>query len=407
MIKKSISFIIVIFILLLFYQMGVNYFKSSHKINYTNRTDNNIYEVEERYIKNKELDYYFINVKYKDKNYLFDIDNHFNKQAEIIKSISLYNENDITCLALNYKNNYGSSAPICYKDNILTSFVLLKDKYNFTKYLSTLKNPILNNDIDKDTVPYDDITINLGYLDDENILVYAYKRIVLINKDRRDYFVFSNYDIYKNVYGYKVGKYYLAPKVSSSPVIEEFISYNIETGKQKDIELSSPISKQLFINGIYDNKLYIFDKSNLRQYSIDPEKLEFTIVGNSLKEGINVINGKKESTSIYNLKNDVVFTNDYSLYRNINYDKLYDNPNGKYIVYEKNGKYYKVYKEDLSKHILILENENITNFHVEKDNLYYLKDTVIYKQNDYMINPIITRNEFKYNKDRIFDIYIK
>lgn len=409
MIKKSISFVMIIAILLLFYQMGVNYFKNSHNVTYTSKNNNMLFKIDEKYIMDKDNDYYLINVNYKDQDFVFDTDNLFNKQSEIVEKVNVYNENNILCLALDYVNNIESSMPVCYENNRLVAFDIVKNKFNFDKYIKSLKSTKIEEmeKLEKNDLFYEDISINLGYLGEENVLVYAYKRMVLINKNRRDYFVFANYDIYKNTFGYRLNEYYIVPKLSSSPVIDEFIVYNIENGLQKDIEINDPISKQIFINGDFENKLYLFDKSNLKQYTIDPVNLKFEEVANEEKEGINIQNGKKESISVYSLKNDITFTSNKEKYRSIDYDEIYENPRGKYIVYKKDGEYFKAYKESLNNPILIIKNNKISNFKAEKENVYYLEDTTIYKRNKYGIFPILTRNEFKYNKDRIFDIYVK
>lgn len=409
MIKKSISFILIIIILLIFYQIGANYFKKSHNIDYFYKNNNMVFKINEKYIKNKDNDYYLLKVNYKEKDFLFDTDNNFNKQIEIVESVNVYEENNLLCLALDYKNDSESSYPLCYEDDNLVSFSMVEKKYDFSAFMKKLKKSTYEDykKLDKDTIPYDDISLNLGYLNEENILVYSYKRIVLLNKNRRDYFVFANYDVYKNNYGYQLGKFYIVPKLSSSPVLDEFIVYNIENGVQKDIDFSNSISKNYYINGEYENKLYIFDRSNLKQYSIDPIKMEVLEVANTEKEGINIVHGKKKDISVYELKKDVIFTFEFEDYRGLNYDEIYDNPRGKFIVIKKDNKYYKIYKEYLDNPILILNDSSVTNFKVEKEDVFYLKDTVIYKNNRYGIFPLVTRNEFKYNSENIFDVYIE
>lgn len=409
MLKKSISFVIIIFVLLLFYQRGVNYFKKSHSISYVNNTNGESFSIEEKYIKNDIDDYYLIKVKYKEKDFLFDVDNLFNKQAEIVEKVHLYNENATICIALDYKLDVESSDIICNSNSEFYSYNSIKDKAPLNNFVSKLKSTKYEEykKKEKDTLPYDDISINLGYLEDENILVYGYKRIVLINSNRRDYFQFALFDVYKNIYGYVLNNYYIIPKITNSPVIDQYIIYNIEDGTQKDIDLKESISKQIEINGIYDNKLYVFDKSNLKQYYIDPNKKEFVEVANTDKEGIKYINGKKESATVYDLKGGIIFSNNHDDYRSLDYNKIYDNERGRFIVYEKNGKYYKVYKEYPKHSIMILNNNKVSNFTVTKDSIFYLEDTTVYKENKYGKFPILSRKEFKFNNERIFDVYIK
>jgi hypothetical protein len=66
--------------------------------------------------------------------------------------------------------------------------------------------------------------------------------------------------------------------------------------KEKNIPLDS------YINGVVDNKLYLFDKENLLQYEIDPKKKTSKVVGSTSLNG-KYYNSKWEEKDIYEFKN--------------------------------------------------------------------------------------------------------
>ncbi len=407
MIKKIITFSLLLLFLTLLLEFGINYFKTSHHVEY----DISGYTVEEDYIKKSGKDYYLIKVSKDGKEYIFNAQNEFNKNEKIIKEIISYDTDDISCATIIYTNN-SSSTPLCYKDKILHSYISVENEPGMSEYLKQLNKYAEDKITPSDesyVFAYNEIYKNNLYKN-EDIIMYNYKNIIKINGERTMTFDFSNKDVFKNEYGTLVGKYYVIPKMRNSIEFSHYLIVDIEKETVEEIDLakevSAKISSQMYVNGIYNSNLYIFDKSNLVQYEINPDKGEIKVVGNKDKKGIVYKNGQEEEIGVYTLNNEKVkFTENYDAYKEIDYDQIFLTSNG--AVYVKDGVFYKVYNNYLKNPIYLFEAKNVQDIKVKEDNIYYINDQFLYRYNDYGNVKILKREQFKYDYTNIYDVYFE
>lgn len=407
MIKKIITFSLLLLFLTLLLEFGINYFKTSHHVEY----DISGYMVEEDYIKKSGKDYYLIKASKDGKEYIFNAKNEFNKNEKIIKEIIPYDTDDISCATIIYTNN-SSSTPLCYKDKILHSYISVENEPGMSEYLKQLnkyaEDKITSSD-ESYVFAYNEIYKNNLYKN-EDIIMYNYKNIIKINGERTMTFDFSNKDVFKNEYGTLVGKYYVIPKMRNSIEFSHYLIVDLEKETVEEIDLarevSANISSQMYVNGIYNSNLYIFDKSNLVQYEINPGKGEIKVVGNKDKKGIVYKNGQEEEIGVYTLNNEkVTFTENYDAYKEIDYDQIFLTSNG--AVYVKDGVFYKVYNNYLKNPIYLFEAKNVQDIKVKEDNIYYINDQFLYRYNDYGNVRILKREQFKYDYTNIYDVYFE
>ena len=407
MIKKIITFSLLLLFLTLLLEFGINYFKTSHHVEYDIRG----YTVEEDYIKKSGKDYYLIKASKDGKEYIFNAQNEFNKNEKIIKEIISYDTDDISCATIIYTNN-SSSTPLCYKDKILHSYISVENEPGMSEYLKQLnkyaKDKITSSD-ESYVFAYNEIYKNNLYKN-EDIIMYNYKNIIKINGERTMTFDFSNKDVFKNEYGTLVGKYYVIPKMRNSIEFSHYLIVDLEKETVEEIDLarevSAKISSQMYVNGIYNSNLYIFDKSNLVQYEINPGKGEIKVVGNKDKKGIVYKNGQEEEIGVYTLNNEkVTFTENYDAYKEIDYDQIFLISNG--AIYVKDGVFYKVYNNYLKNPIYLFEAKNVQDIKVKEDNIYYINDQFLYRYNDYGNVRILKREQFKYDYTNIYDVYFE
>lgn len=407
MIKKIITFSLILLFLTLLLEFGINYFKTSHHVEY----DISGYTVEEDYIKKSGKDYYLIKVSKDGKEYIFSAKNKFNKNEKIIKEIISYDTDDISCATIIYTNN-SSSTPLCYKDKILHSYISVENEPGMSEYLKQLNKYAEDKITPSDesyVFAYNEIYKNNLYKN-EDIIMYNYKNIIKINGERTMTFDFSNKDVFKNEYGTLVGKYYVIPKMRNSIEFSHYLIVDLEKETVEEIDLakevSAKISSQMYVNGIYNSNLYIFDKSNLVQYEINPDKGEIKVVGNKDKKGIVYKNGQEEEIGVYTLNNEKVkFTENYDAYKEIDYDQIFLTSNG--AVYVKDGVFYKVYNNYLKNPIYLFEAKNVQDIKVKEDNIYYINDQFLYRYNDYGNVKILKREQFKYDYTNIYDVYFE
>lgn len=407
MIKKIITFSLLLLFLTLLLEFSINYFKTSHHVEY----DISGYMVEEDYIKKSGKDYYLIKASKDGKEYIFNAQNEFNKNEKIIKEIIPYDTDDISCATIIYTNN-SSSTPLCYKDKILHSYISVENEPGMSEYLKQLnkyaEDKITSSD-ESYVFAYNEIYKNNLYKN-EDIIMYNYKNIIKINGERTMTFDFSNKDVFKNEYGTLVGKYYVIPKMRNSIEFSHYLIVDLEKETVEEIDLarevSANISSQMYVNGIYNSNLYIFDKSNLVQYEINPGKGEIKVVGNKDKKGIVYKNGQEEEIGVYTLNNEKVkFTENYDAYKEIDYDQIFLTSNG--AVYVKDGVFYKVYNNYLKNPIYLFEAKNVQDIKVKEDNIYYINDQFLYRYNDYGNVKILKREQFKYDYTNIYDVYFE
>lgn len=404
--KKIFNFVIVLGILLLIFQFGVTFFKKEHKLDYYISINSKDATVHEEYSKTKDNDYYFFKVKYDDKEFVFDIDNIFNKQKKVINDIKVYEKDELTCISPSYIKEFKSDI-ICDVNGEQRSYASIKDKYNLDEFINTLykfdKNKYVSSS--KSSVISMMDVYKENFEDNENVIVYTYKRLVKLNRPSSSRIAFSNYDVYHNDLGTLIGKYYMLPKYEKKPEYSAFLIINMEDESIDNLYFDENISTNLYVNGVVDNKLYIFDKSNLVQYEINPFKKSYRIVGDKNTNG-QYYDGEEWSTkNIYEFSNtEIKFAKKYSI--KDNYVEAFESD--KYYYYRNsNNDFYKVYKKDLTKRIFLFHNANAKEIQVVNDNIYYIDGTSLYRYNNTGTKIILSSKEFQYNYNNIYSVYFK
>ncbi len=408
MLKRTISFTLILLIVFLVYQYVITMMKSKHEITYYINSGEESFTIDEKYIKENGKDYYLIKVSNDDKRFVYKIDNNYNKQKNIVEDLEIIEQNGYYCIGLNLVGTGNYSFPECEKDGVIYSYNNLKNDLDFSDYIGKMKdNNIERYSKDSSKSIVGDLLINRDYFDkNEIIMVYGYKQMSLHYSSFSRNFAFSSLDNYKNIYGSLVGNYYVIPRLTSLPTYNKIIKYDVIDGIKKEIPLPVEVSKQSYVNGVHDNKMYIFDISNKRQLEIDPFNDEVNIIGTVNEEGITYINGEKKSISVYDLeKTEVKFEDNKDAYSEIEYDSII--LGDYYSVYLKDNNYYLVYKDFPDISILLFSNLDIHNIVIKGDNIYFVKEKSIYKYNNYGNIEMISGNEFIYNYENIFDVYLK
>lgn len=407
--KNSIKYVIVFIIFLVGYQILFNILKSEHQITYKYLDKDDTYEINENYIRNEEYEIYYIDVNSNDNHYIFTVNNHFNKQKNIVKSIKKYSNNDIECMVIRLINDEFSE-PMCIKDNMLHSYYSVKEELDLDdklgKYEYKYKNSTDEDENAKPMIGKNKIFANSDYLDEnEYIVVYNIKKLLIYNKHFVDSVVFGTKDNYYNKYGIMIGKYYIVPSILDKPDINSFIIHNVEKRLTDNITIKTSISKQSFNNGVYKNELYITDKSNYKQYKLNPIKMTFELVAGEDEEGLVINKGEEEFVSIYKIADDELhFTEAKNkTYKGIESNMIY--PNDIFAYYYKDGAFYKVYEKYKDNPILLFESNDPKNVIVRKDNIYFIEGTNLYKYNKNGLNVLINYNEFEFNYENIFNVY--
>lgn len=376
-------FIIIIVILMLLVPLFNYVLKKEHKVTY--KVNN--YSIIEHYYKNKGNNYDFI-INKKDSSYVLSLYNKKSKKSKIIKNIKNFKHNNIKCLLLiTDKKQYDIA---CLKDNKQVSIdYLLKTnnedfkeiknkikKYKLTYPSSRNKNTsykslkVYNNNIHKDLVYY----------------IWNYKGLLIINNSTNKYQKVLDYDLYDNIEACTVKDYYVLLENNSVAGIEKIYYYN---GKKiNSYKLPTKISKNSYINGVRNNLIYITDRENQKEYTLD-------IMNKKWKEIV------QEETSYITYNNNdkqVLTKSDFFIEDQLFKTDMINN----YKYYQEDNKIYKKLGDNT---ILLLELEDIKEWYIENNEVIILQEDTIYSYNDQNgLRKIVENSELKYNYHNIYKI---
>ena len=379
--------------------------KSEHSLSYVIMNKDKSYLVNENYIRNQDYELYYIDIANEKNHYIFTVNNKFNKVKNIVKSVKIFNNNNIECMVIQLINDEYSE-PMCIKNKVLNSYLNVKEELGMEKELEKYETTF-NEKTDK-IIGKHKINANVKNLEkDETLIVYNLKNLVVFKEDSVESVVFGTKDYYQNDYGILIGKYYVIPSILEKPDINSFIIHDVDKRITDNIKLETAISKSMYYNGVYNNELYITDKSNNKQYKLNPAKKSFDLVADEETEALVIKKGEEQRVPILNItEKEVHFTEaKNTVYKDIKYDKLY--PNDVFAYYQKDGKFYKVYEKFQDYPIFLFETTNAKNVVVKKENIYFIEGTKLYKYNKYGLNVVIDNEEFEFNYKNRFDVYFK
>ena len=404
--KKLIKIIFVLGLFYLIFQFVVNLFIKTHEVNYSIITDNNEYSISEYY---NENGYYFNVTDKNKKKFNFYYDGEYNKQEEIISDIKYYKTDDLICVFPIYKKNDTGNLS-CILNNEQVSYSYLKQINNIS--ILNIVEKLKEIGYDSKEWKYsegskvkDNIYVYNKNIDDNYLYtIWFYKGIYIINNKEIIKKQLLDYDSYENKLSRLVGKYYVTFNTDKKNNYQyyEIITYNIQDGGKKTIELQN-ISMNVYVNGVYDNKMYFTDIDSKVQYVVDPYE-------NSIKKSEYFMyydNGKLEkidknkffdSEKIFSefVSNDKIS----SRYGDVEIKKYRDN----HYFKTDDGRVYEIINDNYSVPILLFKLDNLVEWDVRYGIVSGIsKDTLYTYTNNSGLRKIVVNKELIYNYDNIYD----
>ena len=400
--KKAIGFTLIISLLLLVYQFVVLFLENGHEITYVIETANNSYEIKEIYVKEKDIDGYYINVKKDNNKYSFFVKNQYNKQKKIIKNIKEFEKDGYFCIYPVSIKKDDNIDIVCSYNNNTYSASYVKTKINMDSFIDEYEDINKYKIDNKKASNVSDFYYESNIDKNEYVALYKYNSFVVYNNKNKKRVSMYFKDVYVNKLGAYLDYYYLSPN-SSNSVTNEYLLVNLKDATSRVIYLDRQFSNNSYNLGIVDHKLYVFDLDNKIEYEFNTYG-EYSIVGDPKKGYRFYENGKWESVPVTKFtESKAVFEYKYNV--PFKYDEIYDAREFYYVI--NNNILYKVYKKDLDNMIYLCNIGKHTNVKVYKNNLYYLKDGYIYKYNKYGNRPIVYDNELKFNDNKImYYVYV-
>lgn len=413
--KRIFTFLFLLAILGVIYQFSVNFFKSGHDITYDLVSNDTSFKVREVYDKKKN-GYYTLVLENDNYSFIYEVKDTFNKRKKIIEDIKIAKSDTTMCIYPIYLKNTTSSNITCSIKNDKTSYSYTYYKENpLVKQLeeSLKANKITNESWNQDEVVSTPDGVVTHYkdniMDKDIIVIWLYNSIYIADNEKTYYVSLFDNDVYENKLGTLIGYNYYIPKYNDDN-LQEFATYyriNIKRREKQELRLTDILSKKTYLNGVVDNKLYIFDPKNLVQYEISDDSNNPRKIGD---KSINAqyYNGTWQDKNINDFKDsEIKFVKDYSKINDLNkykYTEIYETD--RYYYLNNMGEISRLYKNDLSKRVVLFKLDNLRSINVVKDTVYFIVgDTLYYYNENKGIKKIIQRNEFNYNYKNVYAVY--
>ncbi len=402
--RRVLKFTGFLFLLLLVYQFVVIYLEDSHVVEYKITSDGLEFNIKEEYRKNSYLSGYFINVKNGNNDFVFYLDNKYNKQKKVVKDIKYLKKDDYFCVyPVPMKEDLNIDI-LCSKDNKLyDAQYVINEGVDLSSLVNNLEKYSLYKSSNKTTSYTNTLFYKNNLAPKEIVVMYKYKNMFVYNKenDKVNNIELFDSDLYDNKLSAYTEGYYFTP-VKNGADIGSYIIVNMVDGKKREIYLDDHMSYNSYNLGVVDNKLYVFDLTNKVEYEFRTDS-SYKVVG-TVKSGFKAyVNGKWEKVSVTEFTDkNIKFSTNLDI--NKKYDQIYDAKSFYYIIRDK--KVYKIYKNDLNVEIYLGTITNNNDIFANNDKLYYIDNGYLYKFDKYGNKKIAYDNELKYNKENMVYAFI-
>ena len=359
------------------------------------------YNINEKfYIEEKSHNYEF-KITNKKETYSFILNSNVNKRKKIIKDIKIYKKNNFKCIIPIYVKDISKNI-YCLENNNQVSNYYLKDNDNFKSIIEDTKKYKVN--LPSDSEKYKEfkkIKVYQNNINDNTAyIIWNYKGIYILKNNELKQQKFLNYDLYDNIMSTTTSNYFVLFENSNVMGIEKIHYYDIKNDKYKIFKLKDKISKDSYINGVYDDLIYVTDNKKKIQYTINVKKEKIEEVGKEELGYIKYTNNKKEemNKSDFFMK-EQLFDNEKIENKKITNSKDLVKEDQIYY-YLDNNKFYKNINGYNS--ILLFELDNIKDWKINNKDLIIFVDDLVYIYNDELgLRKIIEYNELNYNYKNI------
>ena len=351
-------------------------FHTEHKISYKI----NQWTIEESFHLEDNHVYDFV-IKNDNLEYIITIHQNLNKKKRVIQKIKKYKEDNITCIIPIYKKD-SEKRIYCIQEQQQVSNEYLKNNNAFKKIINKLK---VTNISTKETKPtsYENIKVyQKNIINNDTFIIWNYKGMYLLNKDRIKNQKILDYDLYDNIMTTQTKRYFVLFENTNVKGIENIYYYDRKKEILKTYHPDTILSKDSYINGVVKEIIFVTDNKKQIQYKINIKKEIIQEIGN---ENIGYIYYDQGKETIKN-------------HRDFFKEKQIFNQEDNYQLIE-NRMFYK-------NRILLFEMNNIKDWKVIGDNILVLKDDTVYCYNEKNgLHKIVESNELRYNYENIYTLW--
>ena len=396
-IRKQIKLLVLLIFIILLIPFIRKIFIKEYNIIYekNNFIINEIYKYE-----NKEHKFE-INIKNKEYEITYLLNEDFNKNNEIIKDIKLYQEKDINCILPIYTKSIENKL-YCVKDNKQVSNYYLNKNKDYNNILKQVKKyKIKKLESNNKTTKYKNLKIYKNNLKEEDIFtIWDYKGINIIEKNKNKYVKILDYDLYDEIKTIIYDKYFVLFENSHVDGIENIYYYDFKKDKLKLYNPEIIISKDFYINGVVNNLIYVTDNKVKKEYTI-----------NLIKKEIEQISKANEYITYKDNKFISLTKSDYFMEKQIfSNNKIIDKKISKEEHVKENNIYYYIEDNKFIRKIedrnseILFELKNIKDWKIINGKILLISEDILYIYDDNRgLVPIVQSNELNYNYENICD----
>ncbi len=402
--KRVFETIILLAVIILLFQIISLIFKNGHKANYVISVNDKNFSINEVY----KDGYYHIAIY--ENNYRFNLylKDNYSKSKKIIKDI-IYTTGDMECIyPVTSKKDLNI---VCSGGTTVHSYPAVSTKPLVTAFVAELKNKGYKNLSWEKSNPTQDgkISYYQEYLDNYYLYIWKYNGFyTLRNKVPSSYDMF-NRDIYNNDLGIVYKNKYIVADYSKKYDFDSLMIFDMTNDTFKKVNFDTKLSYNSYYNGIVKDKLYLADPTNLLQYEINLKNHKAKLIGSKDLNGLYYDKGSWGTINIYD------FTKDKLKFKYYDIPDMFNESNVIVEAYKSNDVYFYVKNDgiymydaisDMSKQLFVVNNVKAPQ--VSYGNLYYIVDDTLYVYSDKVGTlPLIKNNEFKFNTNNIYGVYIK
>ena len=406
--KKLLALTLIILLVLIVIKFVLFIFKSDHEVSYDLNYEDRSFTVKEIY---KDGYYHFLIKSNNDaKEYLYQIKDNYAKKEKIITDIKYFEitDTEVSCIYPVINVNYAANDPeteiICSdkKTNSYSGYLYQDEISAFSEELGITYDPNLTSEVMEGY----NITVNKSALEEDSIIyLYKYDGFWKITNEGIEELKLFSEDIYNNAKTIENEDYIFLPNYEQDHEYTIFYIIDKKNGKVKTVNSKFKIDKDFTINGLVDDKVYIFDSDNLIQYAINLKNAQIEEVGNKDLKGL-YYDGEFSRRSIYDFRQeDLKFKTDREIE-----DLITGTTSIEYLKKEQDLYYYLnsskefyVYDSILDKKLLLFKDAGIKTISKSKNNIYFVKENKLYSFNGRAIKEVLKYEELNFNfLNRIF-----
>lgn len=354
--KRLVLFIIFTFAIILTYILVING-ERDYSLDYT--VDK--IKVNESYSKDKG--YYNFILTVDDVEYNFVLEKKYSNDRKLVDKIDVINKDDYDCVrpkVKDYNMNY-----LCFDESYKDEYVVGYKKIEEPKLVKNVDN----------------IEI---YNKDYNYFVWnGYGFTDVLNKKNYN---FLDKETYDNPISFIGDNYIIVADYDQSKTFDKFYIIDLDNKKVREFKSKYDIDFNSYFIGEVEDKLYLFDRNNSKQYKIDLNKNK-----------ISISNGK-EFADYYNKEWSKKLLTEFKYYDvSMDDDHIYD-----YIL--KEDKLY-LNVDNLDYNILVSSNSIDDVIYIRDEVVYYKVDDAIYRY-QYGKGEVLLAKYFEWNFSYKNKIYI-